>query len=72
MKSELLSRPTLVHKGIHVGNGVNWNGMRWGGVRISLNFSRISVAIVAMSCLSSLMRSESSGVGSLDQLALVD
>jgi len=32
--------------------------MGWGGTRNSLNFSRISVAMVAMSVLSSLMRSE--------------
>ncbi len=36
-----------------------------GGARNSLNFSRISVAIVAMSFLSSLMRSEISNAVSL-------
>ena len=46
----------------HVGNGVNWNGIGRGDARNSLNFSLISIAIVAMLLFSSLIRSESSGV----------
>ena len=46
----------------HVGKGVNWNGIGLGGARSSVNVSRISFAMVAMSFLSSLMRSEIAGV----------